>query len=158
MSTNDQREGKWKATRAACALLVTLLFVTNSAFVPFVVHPRANVVRPMSYCWPLTDEVGAVFLARAVRMGSSTAPIYVKGRTSLALPVVAPSAIVGVTDEAKCMHVMQVIYAANLGMPSNAAIYLVAVGTHYLALAPTVGGLIVHLDDKFVIRGKVAQQ
>jgi hypothetical protein len=101
--------------------------------------------------------VGSAFLVEAQHIGSSTDSIDARMRTAIALPAVALGAIKPVMDETTCKRASRVIRAANIGMPDSAPVYMVAVGTHYLALAPTPHGIVVNLDDQFAIKGMFMQ-
>jgi hypothetical protein len=110
------------------------------------------------FCYPLTDITGGPFFAKAQDIGSSADRFAVEMRTALALPVVAKTAIVGVTDDAKCKRASQAIDSINIGQTKGDGLYLVAVGTHYLALPATPNRYIVHLDNLFTVKNKIAEQ
>jgi hypothetical protein len=112
----------------------------------------------LQFCNPLTDTTGAVFLVKAQSYGASTWKVYVNSRSTLGIPSVPISQVVGVTDESKCQRASQAVDSVHIGAPKAGALYLVAVGTHYLALPATTDGVIVHYDNLFTVKNLIGQQ
>jgi hypothetical protein len=110
------------------------------------------------FCNPLTDSTGAQFLVQAQAYGVSTMKVYVDSRSTLGIPSVPISQVVGVTDEAKCQRASRAVDSVNIGAPNGDGLYLVAVGTHYLALPATTNRVIVHLDNLFTVKNLIGQQ
>lgn len=110
------------------------------------------------FCNPLTDPTGAAFLVQAQGYGVSTIKVFVYARSQLGIPSVPISQVVGVTDESKCQRASRAVDSVNIGAPRGDALYLVAVGTHYLALPATKDGIIVHLDNLFTVKNLIGQQ
>ena len=85
-------------------------------------------------------------------------PVYIKSRNTLGIPAVSISQVAGVTDETKCKRASQAIDSAKLGQVRGDGLYLVSVGTHYLALPATSNRVIVHLDSLFTVKNVLGQQ
>lgn len=90
--------------------------------------------------------------------GSSTSSTYVTARSSIGLPSAAVGTIVFVTDESKCSRASRAIDSAHVGTPAGSPVYLVQVGTHYMAMPPSTNGLIIHLDNLFTVKNTLVQQ
>lgn len=109
-------------------------------------------------CYPLTDITGAPFLVKARAYGSSTIKVYADARTALGIPTVSATAVVGVTDESKCQRASRAVDSIKIGATTGDGLYLVAVGTHYLALPATANRVIVHMDNLFTVKNLIGQQ
>ena len=138
----------------AAVLVSTLVAMAGRATLEPPVAARALFL----FCNPLTDTTGAIFLAKAQSYGASTWKVYVDSRSTLGIPSVPISQVLGVTDESKCQRASQAVDSINIGAPRGGGLYLVAVGTHYLALPATTDGVIVHFDNLFRVKNLIGQQ
>jgi hypothetical protein len=101
--------------------------------------------------------MGQWFLIRMKDLGTSTEASDVATRTTLGLPAAPIASIVGVTDEAKCLRASRAIDSAQVGVAASSSLYLVQVGTHYMAFPPGPSGIMVHLDNLFTFKKGLRQ-
>lgn len=116
-------------------------------------------VRPptQTYCFSPTTNVGPWFLMQVQDLGTSTDSVEVATRASLGLPATTLANIVAITNESKCLRASRAIDSASIGVPVNSSIYLVQVGTHYMAFTPGPRGYMVHLNNLFTVHGQMLQ-
>ena len=145
--------------RVFTACVAGMSIAITSAFSSGFAHKSSDAVPSIFlYCYPLTDISGAPFLVKAKAYGSSTIKVYADARAALSIPTVPVSAVAGVTDESKCIRASRAIDSVHIGTAPGDGLYLVAVGTHYLALPATPKKYIVHLDNRFTVKNKILQQ
>lgn len=137
-------------TKKICggAAMLSALFSLTAAVTP----------SKQTYCFSPATTVGAWFLVRIQDLGTSTAAPDVATRSFLGLPAAPITSIVGVTDESKCLRASRALDSAQVGVPANSSLYLVQVGTHYMAFPPSTDGVMVHLDNLFTVKKSLQQQ
>ncbi|HLB10722.1 MAG TPA: hypothetical protein VK617_14370 [Gemmatimonadaceae bacterium] len=104
----------------AAVLVSTLVAMAGRATLEPPVAARALFL----FCNPLTDTTGAIFLAKAQSYGASTWKVYVDSRSTLGIPSVPISQVLGVTDESKCQRASQAVDSINIGAPRGGRIVL----------------------------------
>lgn len=143
---------------AVCVPVLSILSTVAFSGSESVHESRVSAKARFLFCYPLTDISGGPFLVKAQAYGTSSMKVYVDARSTLGIPSVSITQVVGVTDEAKCKRASQAVDSANIGQAKRDGLYLVAVGTHYLALPATTNRVIVHLDNLFTVKNLIGQQ
>lgn len=127
------------------ALLFAVTATTSSA------NPPAT-----TFCLPASDTSALYLLDRSKSFGASTAPIFVKLRTGIAMPAVPVAQIVPVTVEASCSRAAGALDSVHVGLTAS-PVYLVKVGTQYLTKRQDVD-VIVQLNSAFTFLNRLDGQ
>lgn len=132
------------------AVIATLLFSISAA------SPVTLARSVTTFCLPATDSAAKVFLSRMKSYGASTAPVFVEARDTLHIAAVPVGQIVAVTTEASCSRAARALDSVHVGA-TGSALYLVALGTHFMAMRPATNYMI-HLDNLFTVKTRIAEQ